>query len=155
MKKLSNAEVAAPIFKEHPGTDRVYVVGQFGFISLNAAKLHAGNKRIREVQREGSSPQAIFTGDFDGMVKKELLEQATLRGMTLDSKMTNNAIIEALKAYDGTLGREIEEQDPTKVAAAAPEKDAETGEDPAEDEDPAEGTAPEDKEEDQPEKTEN
>ena len=91
------------------------MVGEYGFISQNAAKLHAAGKRIIEVLPEGKTPKPLFTGDFDGMTKKQLLEQADLRGMTLDARMTNNAIIEALKTYDGSLGREIEEQDPTTI----------------------------------------
>ena len=115
MKNVSPAEIAAKIFENNPKAERVFVVGEYGFISQNAAKLHAAGKRISEVLREGKTPKPLFTGDFDGMVKKQLLEQADLRGMTLDTKMTNNAIIEALKTYDGSLGREIEEQDPTTI----------------------------------------
>ena len=137
MKTLSAAEIAAPIFKEHPETDRVYVVGQFGFINHNAAQLYAKGKRITEVLREGSTPAPTFTGDFDGMTKKELLTQATLRGMTLDSKMTNAKIIEALKTYDNTLGREVEVTDAYTIGDETETYDeTETSNDPEKGDDP-------------------
>ena len=115
MKNVSPAEIAAKIFEKNPKAERVFVVGEYGFISQNAAKLHAAGKRIIEVLPEGKTPKPLFTGDFDGMTKKELLEQAAQRGMTLDKRLTNKEIIHELKTYDNSLGREIEEQDPTTI----------------------------------------
>lgn len=109
-KKLQ--AIAAPIFKRYPAVTTVFVVGTYGFITQNSAKLYAqGKKKIHAVTREQSDPQPEMTNVFEGLTKAQLIEQGSLRGMELSDNDIKAVLIEQLQAYDAKLTRE---SDPNK-----------------------------------------
>ena len=109
MSKIKS--ISAPIFKDHPTVDKVYVVGEYGFITENSAKLYAqGKKEIHTVARDAAATAEdptppTLTGNFKGLNKLQLLAQGKLRGMTLSKDDKNADLVAQLKAFDAKISR--------------------------------------------------
>lgn len=113
--------IAAPIFEKYPAINKVFVCGNYGFITHNSAKLYAqGKKEIYEVNRPDAPKEAqqppVLKNSFKGLNKAQLLDQGQLRGMTLSIEDSNKNLIEQLEAYDAKLKRDDEGNDGTNGA---------------------------------------
>ncbi len=109
MKKLSNQELADNVFKNNVDAYKVFVCGVFGFITENAAELHANSSvkklKVFEFHRKEDAKKETNTTDqkpvkLDKLNKEDLTKAAELKGIRVDPSLTKKAVIELIEALD-------------------------------------------------------